>query len=199
MPRVEPLRREDLPEHEGTFAAVEAALGVLPNSTLTMARSPELMEAFARLNAVVMADGEVDGVLKQMVASVTSSAAGCTYCQAHTAHVAERRGADAQKLAELWEFETSPLFSEAERAALRVAQGAGVSPNAVTDDDMAELKRHFSDSAIVELVAVMANFGFLNRWNDTMATELERSPFAWADQNLRPAGWEPRHHAPREP
>jgi uncharacterized peroxidase-related enzyme len=197
MPRIEPLRREDLPEHEGTFGAVEDALGVLPNSTLTMAHWPELMEAFAQLNAVVMGDGRVGGVLKQMVATMVSSASGCAYCQAHTAHVAERRGADAEKLDAVFEFESSRLFTEAERAALRVAHGAGCVPNAVTDEDMAELRRHFSDAEVVELVAVMANFGFLNRWNDTMATELERSPFTWARTRLTTAGWDAGAHTPR--
>ena len=198
MPRVEPLDRADLPEHEATFASVERALGVLPNSTLTMARWPELMEAFARLNAVVMGERRVSGVLKQMVAAMVSSAAGCSYCQAHTSHVAEKRGAEQEKLAALYEFETSPLFDEAERAALRVAHGAGCVPNAVTDEDMAELRRHFSDAEVVELVAVMANFGFLNRWNDTMATELERSPFSWAQEKLGGAGWEAGSHTPRD-
>lgn len=197
MPRIDPLDRADLPEHEATFASVETALGVLPNSTLTMARWPELMEAFAHLNAVVMAERQVGGVLKQMVAAMVSSAAGCSYCQAHTSHVAEKRGAEEEKLAAMWEFETSPLFDDAERAALRVAHGAGCVPNAVTDDDMAELRRHFSDAEVVELVAVMAGFGFLNRWNDTMATELERSPFTWAQDKLAAAGWEAGPHAPR--
>jgi AhpD family alkylhydroperoxidase len=139
MARLEPLRREDLPEYEATFRAVEAALGVLPNSTLTMARHPRLMKAFAALNAVVMADGRVDGVLKQLIATVVSAAAGCSYCQAHTSHVAERRGSEADKLDQVWDFENSPLFSDAERAALRVARGAGVTPNAVTDEDMDRL------------------------------------------------------------
>ena len=101
MPRIDPLDRADLPEHEATFASVEDALGVLPNSTLTMARWPELMEAFAHLNAVVMAERQVGGVLKQMVAAMVSSAAGCSYCQAHTFHVAEKRGAEEEKLAAL--------------------------------------------------------------------------------------------------
>jgi uncharacterized peroxidase-related enzyme len=196
MPRIEPLRREDLPEHEPTFGAVERALGVLPNSTLTMARWPELMEAFAGLNAVVMGEGRVSGVLKQMVAAMVSSAAGCAYCQAHTSHVAERRGAETEKLEALWDFETSALFDDAERAALRVAHGAGCVPNAVTDEDMAELRRHFSDAEVVELVAVMANFGFLNRWNDTMSTELERSPFSWASEHLARVGWDAGAHTP---
>ena len=194
MPRIEPLRREDLAQYESTFRSIEESLGVLPNSTLTMARKPELMEAFARLNAVVMGEGAVSGGLKQMVAAVVSSAAGCRYCQAHTSHVAERRGVDADKLAALWEYETSSLFSPGERAALRVAQHAGFTPNAVTDDDFVELRRHFSDDEIVEIVAVIANFGFLNRWNDTMATELERSPLVWATDHLQHHGWQVGKH-----
>jgi uncharacterized peroxidase-related enzyme len=195
VPRIEPLSRESLPQYEDTFRMVEAALGVLPNSTLTMARRPEIMEAFARLNAVVMAEGTVGGVLKQLVATVVSGAAGCAYCQAHTSHVAEQRGADAAKLAAVWEFEVSPFFSEDERAALRVARGAGVTPSAVTDEDMRRLRDHFDDDQVVEIVAVIANFGFLNRWNDTMATQLERSPLTWASQHLRDTGWEAGKHS----
>ena len=195
MARLEPLRREELPHYEATFQVVEAALGVLPNSTLTMARHPKMMQAFAALNAIVMADGRVIGVLKQLVAAVVSAAAGCAYCQAHTSHVAEKRGSAADKLEQVWDFENSALFSDAERAALRVARGAGLTPNAVTDQDMAELRRHFDDEQVVEIVAVIANFGFLNRWNDTMATELERSPFAWAHQHLSQYGWRSGKHS----
>jgi uncharacterized peroxidase-related enzyme len=195
VPRIEPLSRESLPQYEDTFRMVEEALGVLPNSTLTMARRPEIMEAFARLNAIVMAEGTVGGVLKQLVATVVSGAAGCAYCQAHTSHVAEQRGADARKLAAVWEFEASPLFTEGERAALRVARGAGVTPSAVTDEDMRRLRDYFDDDQVVEIVAVIANFGFLNRWNDTMATQLERSPLTWAGEHLRDAGWEAGKHA----
>jgi alkylhydroperoxidase family enzyme len=68
-----------------------------------------------------------------------------------------------------------PLFSDSERAALRVAQGAAQVPNAVTDADFAELKGHYTDAQIVD-IAVISLFGFLNRFDDTMATELEASP-----------------------
>lgn len=194
MPRIEPLDRADLLEHEETFQAIERALGVLPNSTLTMARRPRVMAAFAELNAAVMNDGEVDGVLKQLVAAMVSSAAGCAYCQAHTSHVATQRGGEQEKLDALYDFETSDLFTEAERAALRVAHGAGCVPNAVTDEDMDALRAHYRDDEVIELVAVMANFGFLNRWNDTLSTELERSPLLWAREHLTARGWDGSGH-----
>lgn len=168
---------------------------MLPNSTLTMARHPALMKAFAALNATIMGEGQVSTGLKQMVASVVSNSAGCRYCHAHTSHVATRRGVDETKVGALWEFETSPLFSPGERAALRVARGAGVAPNAVTDEDMETLRSHYNDEQVVEIVAVIANFGFLNRWNDTMATQLEQSPLNWAQEHLSPQGWQPGKHA----
>src|SRR5260370_35769733 len=114
---------------------------------------------------------------------------------AHTAHTAGRVGIPAEKEDALWEYETSPLFSEAERAALRVAQGAAQVPNAVTDEDFNELKRHYTDAQIVDIVAVIALFGFLNRFNDTMATELESSPSEAEPPFLPQQCWDAGQHA----
>jgi len=189
MPRVAPAERRTLSQFEPLFAQIEASLGVLPNSTLTMGHRPEIMEAFARLNDAVMHQGTVANRLKQLVVLASSAAAGCTYCQAHTASVAETHGATPAEVQAVWEFETSPLFSASDRAALRVAFGAGQVPNQVTDEDMAELASHFATAEVVEIVAAIAVFGFLNRWNDTMSTQLEQSPLAFAQERLAPVGW----------
>ncbi len=194
MPRLPPVPRSALGEFEPLFEQIERNLGVLPNSTLTMAHRPEIMRAFALLNEAATGPGTVDRGLKQLVAAMASTAAGCRYCQAHSSHVAETRGVDPHKVAALYEFETDEKFSEAERAALRVARGAGRVPNEVTDDEMAALRRHFTDAQCVELVAVVAVFGFLNRWNDTMATQLEQSPLAYAAERLSPGGWSAGKH-----
>ena len=76
----------------------------------------------------------------------------------------------------MFEFESSDLFSDQEKAALRVAVHAGMVPNAVDAEHMNELSRHFSEKQVIEVVAVISLFGFLNRWNDTMATTLESAP-----------------------
>jgi hypothetical protein len=110
-------------------------------------------------------------------------------------HTAERVGISVEKEDALWTYEASPLFSAAERAALRVAQGAAQVPNAVSNADFAELKRHYSDAQIVDIVAVIALFGFLNRFNDTMATELESSPIEAGKRFLSAKGWSVGKHA----
>ena len=38
-------------------------------------------------------------------------------------------------------------------------------------------------------------FGFLNRWNDTMATELEAVPIKYGDDHLAQSGWSVGKHA----
>ena len=48
---------------------------------------------------------------------------------------------------------------------------------------------------IVLLVGVIALFGFLNRWNDTMATPLEDTPLEFAETHLAAHGWEAGKHA----
>ena len=82
----------------------------------------------------------------------------------------------AEKIASVLEFDTPPLFSNAERAALRVAWHGALQPNAATDEDFEALKAHFSEREIVEIVAVLSLYGFLNRWNGTLKTQLEPQP-----------------------
>lgn len=195
MSHVQPIKREDLPDLEIWFARFEKAMGTVPNSLYTLAHRPEIMQAFARLAGEISGRGVVEPGLKQLVAHVASVAAGCRYCQAHTASLAHNYGIDEAKIAAVWEFETNDLFSAAERAALRLARDAAQQPNLVTSQHFAELGPHFSQQQIVELVAVISLFGFLNRWNETMATDLEDTPMEFASQNLAPSGWEPGRHA----
>lgn len=171
-------------------------MGFVPLSMPTMAKVPGLMEAFAHLAGTINGIGAIDRGLGQLVANVASHAAGCRYCQAHTAAHANRAGVDADKVAGVWEFETSELFSEAERVALRVARDAAQVPNAVTDQHFADLAEHFTEEQVIQIVATISLFGYLNRWNETLATVLEPEPLAFASEHLGSAGWDPGKHAP---
>ena len=46
------------------------------------------------------------------------------------------------------------------------------------------------DEQIVELLAVVSLYGFFNRWNDSLATPLERLPREFAQEHLGGHGWE---------
>jgi len=187
MSRLEPLPIEALPD--GQRRSIERAaemMGFVANDALTMARNPALTDAFSGLVGAVYATGKVDSGLKRLVGMMTSAAAGCVYCTGHTAFTSQRHGIVAAKLEAVWHFETSDQFTDAERAALRVAMHAGQIPNSVTDDMFEELGRYFDEDAQLEIVAVIAMFGFLNRWNSTLNTELEVAPRAVLDEVGQP-------------
>jgi uncharacterized peroxidase-related enzyme len=189
-----PLRRGEHPELEELFRLYDETLSFVPNSLFTMARRPEILSAFSELITQIWRTGTVPVGLKPLVAIVASTAAGCRYCQAHETVDAKMRGVDEAKIAEIWDFERSPSYSEAERVALRFARDASVVPNAVTPEHFEDLRGHWDEGEIVEILAVVGLFGFLNRWNDSMATDLEEVPAAFAGRTIGPHGWEPGKH-----
>ncbi|HAY07562.1 MAG TPA: fusion protein [Hyphomonas sp.] len=170
-------------------------MGFVPNSLKIMARRPALMQGFLALAGALNGPSAIlPPQLRQLVAHIASAASGCRYCQAHTAHNARRAGAQEEKIAAVWEYETSPLFSESERAALSLAQAAGSQPNMAGPEHFEAVRRWYSDDEVAEIVGVIALFGFLNRWNDTLATPLEESPTAFAEAHLSDAGWTAGKH-----
>jgi uncharacterized peroxidase-related enzyme len=194
MSRVTPLSRESLSEFEPLFSMIEQSIGFVPNSMLTMGRWPQLLQGFSGLVGAISAGGTLPRELKQLVAFVSSNASGCRYCQAHTSHGAEKLGVPIEKIESAFEYETSPLFDASERAALRLAQDASIVPSAVTDEHFERLREHFDDQQIVELVAQISLFGWLNRWNDTLSTTLEPGPLSFGEAHLEPHGWSAGGH-----
>jgi uncharacterized peroxidase-related enzyme len=195
MARLTPPARSTLPSDlQSIFDSAESYMGFVSNDALTMALKPALLKSALPFMRSIYSDGEVSFELKRLVGMMSSWASGCQYCVAHTAHGAHLLGVNVEKIQALPLFETSEHYTPAERAALQVARGAGQVPNAVTDDEFRELRRWFNDEQVVEIVAVISLFGFLNRWNATFATELEQSPLQFSERNLAAAGWVPGVH-----
>ncbi len=181
MPRIEPAKLDDLgPREQAAVSAAEDLLGFTANDALTLAKLPRVMHAVSGLVEAVYASAEAGATLDQgmrrLVALAASSAAGCQYCQAHVAHSALQFGINETQLAEIHNFEQSEAFSDDQRAAIRVAYAGGQSPSRVTDAMFRQLDRFFSEQQQLEIVSVIALFGFLNRWNATLATEIESRP-----------------------
>lgn len=194
-PRLEPLPPD--PGLADVFARFAPACGgSIPNAMLVMQRRPKILRAFVQMTGAISEPetSEVDAGFKRLVAHVASRAGGCRYCMSHSAALARGSGINDAKLEAVWEYRTSPLYSEAERIALDVALAAGGVPNGVTDEMFAKLREYWSDGQIVEIVAMIALFGFLNRWNDTFATPIEDEALAEGEKYLAPHGWEAGRH-----
>ena len=97
MTHITPKDPDSIPELAPVLKMVEAAMGFVPTSMLTMAHWPELMTSFSAFAGPVLNSGSIDPGLKQLIAFVVSNAAGCRYCQAHTSHSAQSRGVSPEK------------------------------------------------------------------------------------------------------
>lgn len=199
MSYLSPLPLEEMPDLAKLTAQFQRSLGFFPNSMRILARRPKMVQGFAALHQAVMdPSGTVPIGLKRLISHVVSRSSGCRYCMAHTIHGAAHSGVEDAKLDALWNYSSSPLFNEAERAALDVAVAAGAVPNAVDEKLFLRLRQHWDEGQIVEIVAVIAMFGFLNRWNDTMATPLEPAPISSAEKRLKAQGWNIGKHGRAE-
>lgn len=196
MSRLEPLSLGSIPELQELGSFYEDVFGFVPNGARIMARRPEIVQGYLALRKAVMdpSAGTVPAELKGLIGHIASRASGCRYCQAHTIFSADGSETAAARVRAVWDYRSSDLFTGAERAALDFALGAASVPNAVTDEQFAELRQYWDDGQIVEILGVIALYGFLNRWNDSLATQLEEPSREVAERLLGPSGWTAGKH-----
>ena len=190
MTRLPPADRSELEFHEDKFRKLENAIGFIPQGLFVMGRKPEMLSVWSQLVSVVYHEqGLVAASLKRLIAHTVSRAAGCAYSMAHTAHAAAESDVAIEKIKAVFDCVDDGQFSDSERAALIVARHAGQAPNDVTDEEFKELRRHYSEDEALEIISVIALFGFLNRWQATLALTLEPGPRAFAETHLTDIGW----------
>ena len=196
MPLVKPLSPDSNPDIKKMAEFFNETLGFCPNSVLTMQLRPEIASSFINLNIAVMNNkGRVTSAFKRIIAWVSSNAAGCNYCQAHAIRAAERYGAEKEQLDNVWDYKTHKAFNEAERAALDFSVAASQVPNTVDENIKKRLHQYWDDGEIVEILGVVSLFGYLNRWNDSMGTSIEKEATESAEKFLTKKGWNKGKHA----
>lgn len=171
-------------------------MGFVPNSMLTMANKPAFMKSvLPMLYYMNSPDCSIKEDLREMIAFMVSYGSGCRYCQAHSAHGAEKYGVTQEKIENLWCYEKSDLFSDAEKAALAFSFAAGQQPSAVQQHHYDALAAYFNKEEIIDITAICSIYGFLNRWNDTVGTQLEDTPKTYTSEALKESDWETGKHA----
>jgi alkylhydroperoxidase family enzyme len=82
-------------------------------------------------------------------------------------------GASEEKVRQVPEAATSPLFSDLERVAIAYAEAMTITGQKVTDALFAEARRHFSEDQIVELTAAVALENFRSKFNVALGIEAQ--------------------------
>ena len=155
---------------------------------------PELQQAFLAVVKTVQTDKELTRQQKIELFTMASLSSGCQHCQSHGAFRLNSMGVDKERIRAIWEYETSPLFSDGERAALDLVRAAAQIPNASTPEHFEALRKHYTNKQIIEILAVNSLAAWLNRWNDTIATVTDQESVDWATENLSDLGWHAGKH-----
>ncbi|TQV77897.1 carboxymuconolactone decarboxylase family protein [Denitrobaculum tricleocarpae] len=136
-------------------------------------------------------------------------ASGCVHCQAHgafgifdyTEDAYFRDEIPAEDLPQLiayiqslMDFERSEFVTPSMKAALRIARDSARLPARVTAAHIEELRRHYTDREIQEILSVIVVNAWLSGSMQSMATVTDQLSMSWALRNLGPKGWKPGVH-----
>jgi len=153
MPRLRYIEENEKSEEvKGLIESAERKGAPDPRVVSILTRNPKAGIAWVRYWNVLLYEGILPHSLKELCRIHISMAHRCGYCSTVRSKVAQADGLTEDKVGKLVEFETSEVFSEREKAALRYAAlfksgDASIDSDAVYD----ELKRHFSEEEIIEL------------------------------------------------
>lgn len=82
-------------------------------------------------------------------------------------------GATEDKIRAVDQAATSPLFDEAERAALAYAEAMTTTGQRVGDELFARVRTHFGEAQVVELTAAIALENFRSKFNVPLGVEAQ--------------------------
>ena len=124
--------------------------------------APGTLKAVIALDDSVQKSG-LDPRLMELLKLRASQINGCAYCVDVHGRGARSKGENDERLRQLIVWRESPLYTEAERAALAWTEALTLLPDTHAPDDVfEELRRHFSEEDIVNLTAMI---GMINLWN----------------------------------
>ncbi len=135
-----------------------------------LAHRPAMLSNFLGFYATV--GRSLDRKLYEAVYLRVSLLNGCHYCTQHHIQGVKRAGFTPEQMKALKEGSYSG-FSAPEQVALRYAEKLTRTPDAASDADFAELKKHFSDEQIVDLHMLIGLANLTNRVTGPLALEVE--------------------------
>ena len=85
--------------------------------------------------------------------------------------MARRLGWTDDQINNLADFEQRTDFTERDKVALRLAEKMTIDPHGVDDAQWADVRRHFDEGEVIELLAAVGLFNYFNRFNDVLQME----------------------------
>jgi len=175
--RIPLMERDEVsPEVASVYDALLKTRGVVPNMFKTLAHTPALALATAGYLKALLSDGALPGAYKELIATRMSVLLGSEYATKAHSLSARQKGAGEEQIAAAKDGFESGAFNEAEKVGFRAAERLHRSGAEITDEFFAELKRHYNDPQIVELIATAAAFELFPRFVDGLRIPITQAP-----------------------
>jgi uncharacterized peroxidase-related enzyme len=172
MTRISRLGRRDVTDAVGQiYDRYVRQRGNVPNMFRTVAHRPEILQTMIAHMEAVLNTGTLPTSLKELVIVRTSQMNSCEYCLSSHSLLAKKLGYSDAQIAALHRFDSSDEFSPREKSALRLAERLTRNERPLDDVELADLKTHFTEGEIVELMAASGLFNYFNRFNNLLAME----------------------------
>ncbi len=172
MPRISRLNRSEVsPELRSIYDRYLHQRGNVPYFFRTMAHRSQIFQTMIAHMEAVLSTGSLPTRLKELVV-VRTSQLNCTgYCLASHTAICLRLGWTPEHLTALNSWKDSPLFSDAEKAAIHLAEAMTLHSHQYSDEEMARLRSFYSEGEVVELMAAIGLFNYFNRFNNLLRME----------------------------
>ena len=165
---------EAVGDAQSILARIEERGSEILNLYRTVAQSPTTLRNFMRLGNSLLVYGALPGVLRELAILRVGQLTRADYEWAHHVPIAQQAGVEEEQIAALASWQTSSSFDERERAVLGYTE-AVASAVTVPDDVFLEVRRHLSESEVVELKLVVGYWGMVARLLVALQVDIEPS------------------------
>jgi AhpD family alkylhydroperoxidase len=153
MPRIDPLApRQVSPLMRVMYQVAKRRYGAVPEPFAVVAHHPPLVVANA-IHETLLERGSkrLPASVRDLAVFWTARTVGCSWCVDFGSMLMRLEGLDIDRLKDVENYATSPLFSDDERAAIAYADAMTTEPGSITDEQVEDLRRRFGDDGVVEL------------------------------------------------
>jgi uncharacterized peroxidase-related enzyme len=139
-----------------------------------LAVRPEIARTLEDHLDAVLRGGCVDEQTKELCAAMISAVNFCQPSVVEHRRRAAQLGVDADTLNALWDYARSDRFTDAQKAALGTAVALTREPRALPEALRTQLKAHYDDAQIAEILCAIGLLNYLNRVSNALQTQLVR-------------------------
>src|SRR6201991_3036206 len=134
------------------YRVARRRFGEVPEPFAIAAHHPRLLLANAVHETLLQSGSKkLPANVRDLAVFWTARTIGCSWCVDFGSMLQRLDGLDVDRLKDVDEYATSPLFTDDERAAIAYANAMTTDPHNVTDEQVADLRNRFGNAGVIEL------------------------------------------------